>query len=547
MKIAFFLLFLLFITTSFQAERDIYPNVTELNNAIISKNDYTKQKEENITAIKRVRKAGLPLLVEYRLNTTIYEEYRKFKIDSAIFYAYRNLQIAYALNDKELKDVAKIELSNLYSSSGKYRESETLLRSLNSRHLSRDGCAIYYEAYSRFFEHYITNSYSQVYIQQVETYRDSLLSVLDTSSMKFKLNMAEKNIFQRKIAIAQSDLLKIFNVLKREHPDYGTVSYLLGNTYELQHNSIKKKKYYIISAIADLKNSIKDNAAMQTLAIIYFKEGDIDNAYRCTRSAIEDAIFCKVKFRTLQMSELYTIINTSYQIKEAKAKKQLQLYLIMISILSLFLILTVLYVYKQIKKVSKIKEELHLTSEKLVRSNKDIVKANDSLNERNALLLESNHIKEKYIAHFFDLCSTYVNKLENYRKTLNKKATDKQLDELFKMLRSTTVADNELEQLYIIFDRIFLNLYPTFIQEFNALLIREERVIVKQGELLNTELRIFALIRLGITDSVKIAGFLRYSLSTIYNYRTSARNRAAVARDDFEEMVLKIGFISPQE
>ncbi|MBC7383380.1 MAG: hypothetical protein H7296_10380 [Bacteroidia bacterium] len=547
MKIIFFSLFILSTTTSLYGKSDSNPGVTELTNAITNKNKYTKQKEEDIAAIKRVRKTRIPLIEEYHLNTNIYEEYRKFKIDSAIYYADRNLQIAYALNDKELKNEAKIQLANLYSSSGKYRESEILLRSLNSRDLSRDGCAIYYEAYGRFYEHYIINSHSQVYIQQVETYRDSLLSVLDITSMKFKPNMAEKNILGGNVAIAQNDLLKIFSVTKRDHPDYGTVSYLLGNTYELQHNSDKKKKYYIISAIADLKNTIKDNAAMQTLAIIYYKEGDIDNAYRFTKSAIEDAIFCKVKFRTLQVSELYTIINTSYQIKEAKAKNQLQIYLTMISILSLFLVLTILYVYKQMKKVSRIKEELHLISKQLERSNKDIAKANYRLNERNALLSESNHVKEKYIAHFFDLCSTYVNKMENYRKTLNKKATNKQLDELFKMLKSTNVADNELEELYITFDRIFLNLYPTFIQDFNALLIREEQVFIKHGEILNTELRIFALIRLGITDSVKIAAFLRYSLSTIYNYRTSARNKAAVPRDDFEAMVLNIGFLSPQE
>ncbi|WP_184549100.1 DUF6377 domain-containing protein [Mucilaginibacter sp. FT3.2] len=547
MKVAFFLL--LFFTTIFlvYAESDNSPVVTELNNAIRSKNDYTKRKEEKIDAIKRVRNSGMPLIQEYQLNESVYEEYRKFEIDSAIYYATRNVEIADKLNDQDLKNAAKIQLASLYSSSGKYRESEILLRSLNSRDLSREVRAIYYNAYSQFFEHYATTSYSKIYLQQVETYRDSLLLVLNSSSIAYKLNMAQKNIFQGKVSIAQNDLLKIFKVLNIQHPDYAMICYLLGSTYELQHDTVQMEKYYIISAIADIKNAIKDNAAMQTLAVIYYRNGDINNAYRCTKSAIEDANFCKVKFRTLQMSELYTIINSRYQNKEAKAKGQLQLSLLLISLLSLFLVFAVLYIYKQMQKVSRIKEELHLTSEKLVELNKDMVKANSRLNERNARLSESNHIKEEYIAHFFDLCSTYINKLENYRKTLNKKATDKQLDELFKMLRSTTVADNELEELYVIFDRIFLNLYPTFIQEFNALLIKEEQVIVKHGELLNTELRIFALIRLGITDSVKIAAFLRYSLSTIYNYRTRARNKAAVSRDDFEVMVLKIGFIAAQE
>lgn len=175
--------------------------------------------------------------------------------------------------------------------------------------------------------------------------------------------------------------------------------------------------------------------------------------------------------------------------------------------------------------------------------NQGITDTNKQLKEVNIQLSESNHIKEEYIAHFFDLCSTYITKLEDYRKSLNKKAANNQLDDLFKTLKSTAFVDNELEELYKNFDNIFLSLYPTFVEDFNTLLISEEQIVLKPGELLNTELRIFALIRLGITDSVKIASFLRYSLSTIYNYRTKARNKAAVSRDEFENLVMKIGII----
>ena len=154
---------------------------------------------------------------------------------------------------------------------------------------------------------------------------------------------------------------------------------------------------------------------------------------------------------------------------------------------------------------------------------------------------EANHVKEEYIARFFDQCSEYIEKLENYRKSLNAKAKNNQLDDLFKMIKSTTLVETELEELYQNFDSIFLNIYPSFIQEFNALLLPEEQIVPKAGELLNTELRIFALIRLGITDSIKIANFLRYSLRTVYNYRTKVRNKAAGSREEFEEIVKKIG------
>lgn len=195
------------------------------------------------------------------------------------------------------------------------------------------------------------------------------------------------------------------------------------------------------------------------------------------------------------------------------------------------------------KRVSRIRKELYRANVKLIDLNQGITDTNKQLKEVNIQLSESNHIKEEYIAHFFDLCSTYITKLEDYRKSLNKKAANNQLDDLFKTLKSTAFVDNELEELYKNFDNIFLSLYPTFVEDFNTLLISEEQVVLKPGELLNTELRIFALIRLGITDSVKIASFLRYSLSTIYNYRTKARNKAAVSRDEFENLVMKIGII----
>jgi len=437
-----------------------------------------------------------------------------------------------------------LQLANLYSSSGKYRESEAILKSINKKTLDKSLLPNYYVAYREFFEHYNANSTSPKYIEQIGKYRDSLLGVLNPATLNYKINKIQQNIFDKKFAVAEKQLKVLLENIQEEDSQYAMITYLFGSIYEARHQLELRKKYYALSSTADIKNAIKDNASLQELALVFYEIGDVDMAYKLTQSAIEDALYCNVQFRTLLMSEVYSIINTVYLEKEAKRKTELQLYLLCISLLSLFLIVAVIYVYKQMKKVSRIRGELYETSQKLAELNKDITETNSQLQERNAQLSESNHIKEEYIAHFFSLCSAYINKLENYRIILNKKATAKQFDEIYKMLKSTTLVDNELEELYKNFDIIFLNLYPTFVKDFNDLLIKEEQIVLKQGELLNTELRIFALIRLGITDSVKIAAFLRYSLSTIYNYRTRARNKAAVSRNDFEEMVIKIGLIS---
>jgi cell division protein FtsL len=398
--------------------------------------------------------------------------------------------------------------------------------------------------YREFFEHYGANSDYLKYKVLIQKYRDSLLKILDPKSLEYQINKIQLQLYQKKTAVSQKQLIHLLQNTKEDNPQYAMITYLLGSFYETTNNLELTKKHFALSATSDIKNANKDNASLQKLALIFYEKGDVDMAYKLTQSAIEDALYCNVQFRTLLMSEVYSIINTVYLEKEAKRKTELQFYLLCISLLSAFLILAVIYVYKQMKKVSKIRGELYETSQKLAELNKDITQTNSQLQERNGQLSESNHIKEEYIVHFFNLCSAYIDKLENYRVILNKKAKAKQFDEIYKMLKSTDLVDLELEELYKNFDVIFLNLYPTFVKEFNALLIKEEQIVLKQGELLNTELRIFALIRLGISDSVKIAAFLRYSLSTIYNYRTKARNKAVVSRNDFEEMVVKIGLIS---
>ncbi|MND46510.1 hypothetical protein D3C80_373860 [compost metagenome] len=545
MKNTLLLILVLFAAIASKAQSKDDPVLEELNNAVNNKQQYVHEKELRITSLKKVRSGATSLLQEYQINKSLHDEYKKFKLDSAIRYVTRNVEIAGLLKRNDLSDAAKIQLATLFSFTGKYRESEQILGGINKQHLTKEQLTPYFEAYFRFFEHYATNSnsYWETYIRKIRNYRDSLTAVSDPSSLSYKIHSEEKNIENGQLDSSEKKLLELLQVTKHDNPDYAMVAYLLGNIYQLKQNDVLAKKYFAISATADIRNAVKDQASIQVLSQIYYKEGNIDEAYKLVKSAIEDAVFCNVQFRTTQLSAFYTIINTAYLDKEAERKSQLKVYLFSISVLSVFLLMAIAYVYKQMKKVSRIKEELFATNEKLAQLNKEITCANEQLNERNAELSESNHIKEEYIAHFFDLCSTYINKLEGYRKELNKKVSDKKLEELFKMLKSTTVVDNELEELYSNFDTIFLNLYPTFVKDFNSLLIADEQVILKQGELLNTELRIFALIRLGITDSVKIAAFLRYSLSTIYNYRTKARNKAIVSRDEFEKMVMRIGSI----
>ncbi len=542
-KIASLLIFLFIITSNTIVARSINDSLfTVLNESIRDAVQYISKKERYINTLREKSiMDGLGSKEVYDINIKLYQEYIKYKSDSALCYAQKNLTIAQELNIKDLITESTLQVALVYSQIGYYVEADKILNELQPENLSRELLVEYYKTRGFYHDHYGLSNDDYSHFKISDKYRDSLLLILPQSSLEYKLIFAEKILYQGKHKEAESMLLSLLDITSDEDPQRAFVAYLLGALYKRQDNTELQCRYFMISAIADIQNVIKDNASLQSLALVYHKQGNIDLAYKYMKIAIDDAMFANVRYRASEGLAFYPIINAAYQNKVQSQKKELQRYLILISVLSIFFISAVIYVYMQVKKLSKIRKELYRSNLKLIGLNEEMKETNTQLTDLNLQLSETNHIKEEYIAQFFDICSSYIYKLDDFKKTLNNKAKNKQLDDLYKILKSSDLVDKEFEELYVNFDKIFLNLYPHFIDEFNKLLIEEERVVLKSGELLNTELRIFALIRLGITDSVKIASFLRYSLSTIYNYRTKARNKAAVSRDDFEAMVMKIG------
>ena len=445
------------------------------------------------------------------------------------------------LNDSALIYKSEIDLAGLYSYSGKFRESEQILKRIQAQDLPEKLLLDYYDVCLRFYSHYASSSktggkYRELLLQ----YRDSLMSCLDPESIRYGMNKSYELIEQGDIDAAEQFSFKLLEKAEPDSPDYAIITHYLAIIYRYKKNPELEKTYYTLSAITDIQNAIKENASCQELALISYNNGDLAKAFQYTQSAIEDAVFSGVQFRTTEMSEFYSIINVAYQKQKAKMNSILKIFLILISVLTIFLVLLVVYIYKQMKKLAVVKEELS-------ESNSKLLELNTELHDKNELLLISNDMKEQYIAQFFNVCSTYIDKMEDYRKSLQKLGINRQFEELIKRLKSTTDMETELEELYKHFDSIFLNLYPTFVTDFNALLAEDEQIVLKSDDLLNKELRIYALLRLGITDSVKIARFLRCSMSTIYNYRTKMRNKCASNRGEFEEKVMKIGTINKNQ
>ncbi|MDR1718473.1 MAG: DUF6377 domain-containing protein [Prevotella sp.] len=510
------------------------------------------EKEDGISEIKKMLKTpNITPEQRYDINLKLYNEYKTYISDSAIYYARENTAIAKKLNRPVWTYESQLDLVSLYIVAGMYIEAIDILKSINNKNLPDWLLIKYYDCYKQLYNYYSNNNlYTRIYVEKSKLYRDSLLNVLDKKSNHYKIVYAEKLYDENKLTEARQILQELLNQTKSDTHEKAVLAYALANIYKKEGSIGLQKHYYAISAICDIKNAIKENASMQALASVLYETGEVERAYDCIKSSMEDAMFCNARLRTYEVSQIFPIIDSAYQENVNKQKSELQLFLILVSILSIFLIMAIIYVYRQMKRVARIRKELYHTNVKLNELNIDLQSTinqlndvNKELSDVNNELSEANQIKEAYIGHFLDLCSTYINKLEKYQNTLNKKAVEKKLDELYKILKSREMIDNELKELYENFDNIFLHLYPNFVEEFNSLLVRDGQFILKPNELLNVELRIFALIRLGITDSSKIASFLHYSANTIYSYRTRVRNKAAVPREEFESMVMKIGII----
>lgn len=257
-----------------------------------------------------------------------------------------------------------------------------------------------------------------------------------------------------------------------------------------------------------------------------YEKGDLERAYRYLSCSMEDAVTCNARLRFLEVTEFYPIIDRAYSEKVMQEKKMGWILFLSVSLLALLLIILAIYLYHGMEKLS-------LTRRNLSVANKELKVVNETLEQ-------TGKIKEVYIARYLDRCVSYLDKLEQYRRSLEKLAMASRMEDLFKAIRSEQFLRDERKSFYSEFDKSFLELFPDFIADFNDLLVEEGKVYPKPGELLNTELRIFALIRLGVTDANRIAHFLGYSLATVYNYRSKIRNRAKGDKERFEQEVMEL-------
>jgi hypothetical protein len=472
---------------------------------------------------------ALSLQQQFTICQNLYEQFKVFKYDSAFAYARMLQSLARQMNDPGRTNYAGIKLAFVLLSSGMFKETGDYLANLNIQGLPDSARAEYYTLMGRYYydlSDYSADQYfAPEYTRKGNNYMDSALVLFKPHSFNYDYNYGL--MYQKKNNL---DSAKYYYTLTVAHTDLtmhqtAIATSSLGNIYIRQDKTDSAIMLMARAAIADISSSTKETSAMFILARLLFKEHDVKHASRYIEYAISDASFYGARLRKVQVSAILPIIEgEKFNTVEAQ-KKLLTIYAVIVTVLLLLLVWLGIIIMRQYRK--------------LTHAQQTITAAHALQQEINEKLMEANKIKEEYIGYCFQVNSAYLDKMKKFKKMADQKLADNKYGEV-KYLVNNIDLKEERDELFHNFDRIFLKIFPNFVTVFNSFFREEDRIVLKNDELLNTDLRIFALIRIGINDNVKIAQILDYSVNTIYTYKTKIKNKAIIPKDEFEERLMDI-------
>lgn len=507
--------------------------VRRLDSCIERRPQYAAKKEE---AIQHVKKSLPYLRGQQRLEVLdkLYMEYYTYQFDSAMHYARQEADLARQLNNEKALHKAQRHLALLFAIGGYYSEAENLLSATpvdtNDPEAIYDHYITQYWTYTYWSDYCRDDLFSPTYNKKkLESLKIALKYYPNKSDAYYQYLTAEDLFYSKQdIKGSMKHYMKALKMLKVNTRTYASAAYCIARNYLLMNKLKDYENWLMRAAISDQVNPLKENLALQDLAMYIFKK-DERNAERATKyiyCSMEDAQFYHNRLRMLEISQRLPAIVQVYQQQINTKRRIVTLLTLAISIIALILIISIYYILKQNKLLN------HRGAE--------VRQRNDELTILNDRLKKTDAMRGKYMRLFMDLCATYISKLNNYRKLVTRKVKAHQTDDLLHSATSAKITEQEAATFYTQFDRAFKELYPTFVDDFNSLLLPDKQISLTKEGALPTEMRIYALVRLGVTESAEIATLLFYSPQTIYNYRTAVRKRA-LRPDSFEEDVQALG------
>jgi len=509
----------------------------QLDATIENLDTYREIKARRICEIKSQKNPQMRETEVYGIYDRLYREYYQYDIDSAITYARKKLSIAQRLAEGkphrpgELKDsllcAAEFDLADRYVLSGMYAEVQDAVEAVDVGSLPYALRPRYYHICNTLYKGMAEASddplLKREYLQRKNAYRKELYRLLGDEDIAKVYVRSDMELDGGNAPLIIDTLLSVRSSGRLSTHERAVISYIAATACRRCGRDDEAIVLLAESAVQDLVTPVKEYCSLYELAALLYRKQDFARAYRYINLSISDAVAANARLNASAINSILPVISSSYDGLMKRRQSQLYAILLLLSLVTAMLVAAV-----------------HTSMQR----RRELALANANLKEYVALLQEANNIKESYLGRYIDMCSDYIGGLERYRSSL-RKAAKSGLPEVVEALKSTEFIDRELDEFYARFDASFLDLFPNFVEELNALLCDGRKLEVKGKEgILSTELRVAALIRLGITDSVQIAHFLRRSVSTVYNYRVKMRNAAKSSREDIEKQIMHIGHLS---
>lgn len=541
------LLYLLSASIGISQERKIVEN---LNDIIKKSSNYDNAKRSRIDSVRSIliKTLKTDLKTRYTLSEKLFYEYKFFKRDSAFFYGIQSKKLALEINDKTLLANANMNLADICVSSGMYKEALDFLEPTKINETDEKYGSLYYGVLGRCYgdmaEYSNTPYFNKEYTSLARKYREKALSLTEDGYFFHYFLKAFNKSKNNQIKEAITEFKALLKLNNPPH-DEALVHYMLGDLYQQSGKNEEAIIHFKEAVIYDIQTATKESLAIIKLSELLFKKGDIKNASILIHKANDDAIFYGAQQRKIQVSAILPIIDQEIVKMVEKEKQRIYWQYVIVSSFLILAICFVLIVYFQYLKLKKAKQIIAEAHENLKNINKQLHQVNEKIKLKNIeikqvniLLSEANKIKEEYLGLFFTQYDGIFEKFNSFINSMKKNIEEESYDKVKRTILSYNLK-REKEKLLENFDIAFVNLFPNFIKEFNSLMKEENKIILNKEQILTKELRIYALIRLGITQNEIIAQILGYSVNSIYAYKTKIRNNSSINKDDFDQKLLK--------
>ena len=536
LRLNLFLLFLLAIHLSGHAQAPNDSLLNKLTDVLADKETFVKQKQHRIEKLSHQLSKTPDLAGKYALYQNLFDEYKAFSYDSAYSYSKKLRLTAEKLNDPAKLARAKMELGFTLISSGMFKETLETLNQVDVKLLTDSDKIEYYflkgRSYFDLSDFDRNVDYSALYNPKGIQCIDSALSLSKPGSYYYLALSGLKDLRTGDYKSGVKHYTTLLNLPNLTPHQFAINACSLSYIYEVQGKQDQSIALLIKAAIADIQSATKETVAMYKLADYLYKKGDLKNAYTYINQAMDEAIYYGARHRQVTISSILPIIESQRISIVEQQRRSLVIYSSIITLLIIFVVVFAVIIFRQLKK-------LRIADDIIKAANATLQENNKALEELNRNLSTANKIKNEYIGYYFNINSIYIEKLESFQKSLDKKLSSKRYEDAQAAVKNLNL-ENERLQLFHTFDKVFLRLFPDFIKKFNLLFNDGEEIIIPEGQLLSTEHRIFALIRMGIHDNDRIAKLLGYSVNTIYSYKNRIKNRSFIANDEFEDRIMEI-------